>query len=113
MGPTKKRQSKAQPKRRRLEKKVAVPSHRSSIPLLRKVQGQLGGIQDMIEEGRYCVDILVQCRAAMAALRNIELKIFHQHLTHCVEDAFYSQDKEGVRQKVEELTKLLLKRTQF
>lgn len=87
------------------------PSHAPHLTALKKIQGQIGGIHQMIEDGRYCVDILIQCRAAMAAMRGVESKIFQKHLSHCVEDAFMSKDSEGVRKKIEELTALLSKRT--
>src|SRR4051812_27871316 len=63
------------------------PDHSDYLPRLRRAQGQLAGIERMISEQRYCVDILVQFRAVMAALRGIEVSIFETHLQHCVSSA--------------------------
>ncbi len=80
-------------------------------PRLNRVGGQLSGIQKMVDEKRYCVDILVQFRAVMAALRSIEVSIFEKHLEHCVSDALLSRDKKQVKEKIKELTELLSRRT--
>ena len=85
--------------------------HTEVLPRLNRVRGQLGGIEKMIDEGRYCVDILVQFRAAMAALRNIEVEIFERHLNHCVKSAILSKDKKEAQDKIQELTELLARRT--
>lgn len=105
------KKAKSKSARKKHTGKTNHPSHCASLPALKKIQGQIGGIQQMIEDGRYCVDILIQCRAAMAALRSVEMKIFQKHLTHCVEDAFMSKDANEIRKKVDELTALLSKRT--
>ncbi len=87
------------------------PDHTSAIPRLNRVQGQLSGIEKMITGGRYCVDILVQFRAAMAALRTIEVEIFERHLNHCVNAALLSPDKKIAQEKIQELKGLLARRT--
>lgn len=87
------------------------PDHSEYLPRLNRVEGQLSGIQKMIQEGRYCVDILIQFRAAMAALRTIEVGIFERHLQHCLSSALLSQDKKQVEEKIKELTDLLTRRT--
>jgi DNA-binding FrmR family transcriptional regulator len=90
---------------------AAHPDHSRTLPRLSRVQGQIAGIEKMISDGRYCVDILIQFRAAMAALRAIEVEVFERHLAHCVSSALLSQDKGEVQQKVKELTGLLSRRT--
>jgi DNA-binding FrmR family transcriptional regulator len=87
------------------------PDHSAYLPRLNRVQGQLAGIEKMIGDGRYCVDILVQFRAVMAALRAVEVKIFEKHLEHCVSAALRSQDEKKVEEKIRELTELLARRT--
>lgn len=87
------------------------PDHSEMIPRLKKVQGQIEGLQGMIEDGRYCVDILVQFRAAMAALRKVEAQIFQTHLSHCVKDALSSKNAAEAQAKIDELTELLVRRT--
>ncbi len=87
------------------------PDHSEFLPRLSRVQGQISGIEKMISDGRYCVDILVQFRAAMAALRAVEVSIFEKHLKHCLSSAFLSKDKQQIEEKINELTELLSRRT--
>lgn len=87
------------------------PDHAEYLPRLNRVEGQLAGIQKMIHDGRYCVDILVQFRAVMAALRSVEVSIFEKHLQHCLASALHSKDKKQIDEKIKELTDLLSRRT--
>jgi DNA-binding FrmR family transcriptional regulator len=87
------------------------PDHTQYLPRLNRVQGQLAGIEKMIQDKRYCVDILVQFRAAMAALRSIEVSMFETHLHHCVSSALHSGDKKQAETKIRELSELLSRRT--
>jgi len=91
--------------------KHAHPDHSEFLPRLKKVGGQVGGIEKMIGEGRYCVDILVQLRAVMAALRSVEVSIFEKHLEHCLHSAMLSKDEKQIQEKIKELTGLLIRRT--
>jgi DNA-binding FrmR family transcriptional regulator len=70
---------------------------------LRRIEGQVGGLSRMVEDDRYCVDILTQINAVRAALHKVEEKILHDHVSHCVADAFSSGDVTEQRHKVEEL----------
>jgi DNA-binding FrmR family transcriptional regulator len=54
---------------------------------LRKVEGQIRGIQRMVEDDRYCIDILEQVSAATKALQAVALSLLDDHLAHCVSDA--------------------------
>jgi DNA-binding FrmR family transcriptional regulator len=83
------------------------PDHSSMRPRLSKIRGQIDGIERMIQERRYCVDILIQFRAAMAALRTAELLVFETHLHHCVRSAMRSNDEKNIETKIHELTELL------
>lgn len=87
------------------------PSYQEVIPKLKRAAGQIEGIIRMVEEERYCVDILIQFRAVMAAVRNIEASVFESHLKHCVHSAILSKDKKEVNSKIHELTTLLSRRT--
>ena len=58
----------------------------------------------MIEDGRYCPDIIIQLRAVRSALKAVETNILHKHLLHCVAQSFDSETERG--QKIEELIKL-------
>lgn len=87
------------------------PDHSEYLPRLKRAQGQISGIERMIEERRYCVDILVQLRAAMAALRAVEVSMFETHLQHCVSEALQSRDRKSIDRKIRELSELLTRRT--
>jgi len=54
---------------------------------LRRVEGQVRGLQRMVEEEQYCIDVLTQVSAATKALESVALTLLHDHLTHCVVDA--------------------------
>jgi DNA-binding FrmR family transcriptional regulator len=70
---------------------------------LRRIEGQVGGLLRMVEDDRYCVDVLTQINAVRAALHKVEEKILRDHVSHCVADAFASSDVADQRHKVEEL----------
>jgi DNA-binding FrmR family transcriptional regulator len=70
---------------------------------LRRIEGQVGGLLRMVECDRYCVDVLTQINAARAALHKVEEKILHDHVSHCVADAFALGDATEQRHKFEEL----------
>ncbi len=81
------------------------PSHRTEIPRLNRIIGQLEGIKKMIEEKRYCPDILIQIKAVKSALKAVENNIFKRHLENCVAESFW--DNEKAKEKIEEIKKLL------
>ncbi len=83
------------------------PSHLAHINRMNRVIGQLQGIKRMIEERRYCPDILTQTRAASAALRGIEIAILETHLGHCVKDAFESKSLSESSKKITELVEVM------
>jgi len=70
---------------------------------LRRIEGQVRGIEKMVDEDRYCIDILTQVGAAMTALENVGLKILDEHVNHCVADALASGDEAAARAKTDEL----------
>ena len=70
---------------------------------LRRIEGQVGGLLRMVEDDRYCVDVLTQINAVRAALHKVEEKILQDHVSHCVASAFASGDVADQRHKVEEL----------
>lgn len=86
---------------------IAHADHRKQLGRLRRVEGQVRGIAAMVEDGRYCVDILTQLQAARAALARIERDILDDHANACVAAAAASHDKEAQREKLGELTELL------
>jgi DNA-binding FrmR family transcriptional regulator len=54
---------------------------------LRRVEGQVRGLQQMVEDDRYCIDVLTQVSAATKALQSVAVGLFDEHLRHCVADA--------------------------
>jgi DNA-binding FrmR family transcriptional regulator len=70
---------------------------------LRRIEGQVRGIQKMVEDDRYCIDVVTQIAAAKAALRRVEEEILRDHVAHCVEHAINSGDKADQRRKIAEL----------
>jgi CsoR family transcriptional regulator, copper-sensing transcriptional repressor len=83
------------------------PDHSRQLPRLRRVEGQVRGVAAMIENGRYCVDILTQLQAARAALARIERDILDEHTGACVARAADASDPAEARAKLDELTMLL------
>jgi CsoR family transcriptional regulator, copper-sensing transcriptional repressor len=79
----------------------------SSRKRLNRIEGQVRGLVRMIEEDRYCIDIVTQISAVRAALRRAEEEILADHVAHCVEDAIASGNKTEQRRKVTELIDVL------
>ena len=70
---------------------------------LSRVEGQVRGLARMVDDDRYCIDIVTQIAAVRAALRRIEEAVLSDHVAHCVEAAIRSGDPDGQRRKVAEL----------
>ena len=70
---------------------------------LRRIEGQVRGVQGMVEDDRYCIDILTQIAAANTALESLALTILDDHVRHCVAGALASGDEEDAAVKTEEL----------
>jgi DNA-binding FrmR family transcriptional regulator len=70
---------------------------------LKRIEGQVGGLQRMVSEDRYCVDLMTQITAVRAALHKVEQEILRDHVAHCVADAFASGNGVEQQQKIEEL----------
>ena len=69
---------------------------------LSRIEGQVRGVAKMVEEDRYCIDILNQLPAIKAALAKLEGRLLHNHLEHCIEGAIISGDKKEQRKKAAE-----------
>jgi len=70
---------------------------------LNRIEGQVRGLSKMVDEERYCIDIVTQISAVRAALRRVEEEILKDHVSHCVEHAIASGDKADQRRKIAEL----------
>ena len=77
---------------------------------LKRIEGQVRGISRMIEEDRYCIDVLMQLRAVRAALKRVEDEVLKDHVATCVEHAILSGDAEDQRRKITELLAVLDRR---
>jgi DNA-binding FrmR family transcriptional regulator len=70
---------------------------------LHRIEGQVRGIERMVEDDRYCIDILTQIGAVNTALESLAFRVLDNHVNHCVADALSSGDAEAAAQKSEEL----------
>ncbi len=70
---------------------------------LRRIEGQVRGVQKMVEEDRYCIDVVNQIEAVRAALARVETDLLRQHLQHCVHRAMSSTDSNEQDRVIEEL----------
>lgn len=82
-------------------------ARRQSLARLGRIEGQIRGIAKMVEDDRYCVDIITQIAAARAALKRVSDELLKDHVAHCVEDAIESGNRKEQRTKVSELLMLL------
>ncbi|HEY3961151.1 MAG TPA: metal-sensitive transcriptional regulator [Gaiellaceae bacterium] len=73
------------------------------IRRLHRIEGQVRGVERMVDEDRYCIDILTQISAATTALESLALQILDDHIRHCVAGALASGDEADANAKVEEL----------
>ena len=78
---------------------------------LNRIAGQVKGVAKMVEDDRYCIDILTQIQAVRAALGKVEGELLRTHVDHCVHGAFMSGDVSEQRQKTEELIEILHRST--
>ena len=74
---------------------------------LSRIEGQVRGVARMIDEDRYCIDILTQIQAVRAALARVETELLNDHLSHCIETAISGGDADEQRAKAGELIQLL------
>jgi len=70
---------------------------------LGRIEGQVRGLSKMVEDDRYCIDIVTQISAVRAALRRVEEEVLKDHVAHCVEHAIASGSKADQREKIAEL----------
>ncbi len=84
---------------------------KKTLQRLNRIEGQVRGIARMVEEDRYCIDIMTQIAAVHAALRKVEEALLSNHVSHCVEHAIRTGDAEDQRRKVAELIEVLGRRS--
>ncbi len=82
-------------------------THRGQLIFLKRIEGQIRGIQKMIEEERYCIDILTQLRSVVGAILRVEGKVFQRHLEGCVTKALKGKSEVEKQKKINEVMKLV------
>ncbi|MFQ6070295.1 MAG: metal-sensitive transcriptional regulator [Candidatus Aminicenantales bacterium] len=82
-------------------------THFEELIRLKRIEGQVRGIQRMIEEKRYCIDILTQLSSIVGAIKSVEERILQRHLKGCVRGAFLKGSKEEKEKKIEEVIGVL------
>lgn len=94
---------------------MTAPTHAVHVPVetkdalakrLRRIEGQVRGLQKMVDEGRYCADVLVQIASVQEALRGVGRILLQNHLTHCTATAMRSGDPAEAERVVAELVEL-------
>ena len=83
----------------------------SVLKRLKRIEGQVRGLARMVDDDRYCIDIVTQLSAVRAALRRGEEEVLHDHVAHCVEHAIASGNTGEQRRKVAELMDVLARST--
>ncbi|MCB0422422.1 MAG: metal-sensitive transcriptional regulator [Bdellovibrionales bacterium] len=90
-----------------MQKKGA--SHSNQLHRLNRIEGQVRGVAKMIEEKRYCVDILQQIKAIKSALAKVEISVLENHIQHCVKRAIASGSEKETQKSIEEVLSLVKK----
>jgi DNA-binding FrmR family transcriptional regulator len=83
------------------------PSHIENVVALKRIEGQVRGIQKMVQERKYCVDILNQIHAIIAALARVEDKILEKHFENCVTNAIQGKSVVEKANKLSEVMQLI------
>jgi len=84
-------------------------THEEQLEFLKKIEGQVRGIEKMIAEKRYCVDILTQIHSIIGALYRVENEVFRKHTEGCVVSAFKGKSEAEKEKKVQEIVELLVR----
>ena len=86
------------------------PDHSENLSALRRIEGQVRGVQRMVEDKKYCIDILNQIAAVKGALGSVEKHILERHFQHCVKNAMTSPSEADTAEKISEIMDLINKR---
>ena len=84
-------------------------THTEQLIFLKKIEGQIRGIQRMIEEKKYCVDIITQISSIVGALRRVENQIFKKHIEGCVANALKGRSEKEKKEKISEVVDLVFR----
>jgi CsoR family transcriptional regulator, copper-sensing transcriptional repressor len=86
---------------------MQVDAKAAVLKRFKRIEGQIGGLCRMVEDGRYCIDIVTQISAVRVALRRAEEEILRDHVSHCVEHAINNGNKQEQRTKIAEIIEVL------
>ena len=81
--------------------KEQATTHLEELVSLKRIEGQIKGIQKMIDEKRYCIDILTQLSSVEGAIRRVEENILNRHLRGCVRQSFFTGNREDREKKID------------
>lgn len=82
---------------------------KQAVDRLKRIEGQIRGLQKMVDDDRYCIDILTQTASVVSALKGVEDLVMDQHLHTCVADAMRSNDGAKQKEKIDEVMTVLSK----
>ncbi len=85
----------------------SITAHEGQLPFLKKIEGQLRGIEKMIEEKRYCPDIITQIHSIIGALYRVENEVFRKHVDGCVITALKGKSETEKQKKIDEVMELI------
>ena len=92
-----------------MKKEIKGADHKSHLVRVNRIEGQVKGIKNMIQEEKYCVDILTQIKAIRSALKGLELQILEGHANHCLLNALQSGSEKEAKEKINEVMELIKK----
>jgi DNA-binding FrmR family transcriptional regulator len=84
-----------------------ITTHKEHLSALSRAAGQVKGVQKMVEDEKYCIDIIIQIHAAINALYRVSEKILAKHLEHCVKDVFKGKSEKEKMRKISELISVI------
>jgi DNA-binding FrmR family transcriptional regulator len=82
-------------------------THSENVVALKRIEGQVKGIQRMVDEGKYCIDIVIQIHASISGLYRVSEKILNKHIEHCVVGAFRGKSKKDKDAKIKEISAVI------
>ena len=82
-------------------------THEEQMEYLKKIEGQVRGIQRMIGDKRYCVDIITQLHSVIGALYRVENEVFRKHINGCVVSALQGKSESDKQKKIDEVIELI------
>lgn len=90
-----------------MQKSKLLTTHEEQLVFLKKIEGQIRGVQRMIEKKRYCVDIITQIHSIIGALYRVENQIFKKHIDGCVVHALKGKSEREKQAKINEIIELI------